>query len=675
MTLAIPVGMELVTAIGSLADKRHRLPDITTFVVHPDYLNRPYLYPRQATLLKVIFLDLEHMTEYDHRVIAEWEADYIASMDKDGVGNNGIVPGILERVRINRICPCGHDRGSHFVQGTTALDKVGTRCDECTDCHRYRGRRWFREVVSVIGRRGSKGHVGALATAYIIAHFIEMGNPQERYGIDRDKRLSAIVFAGKKEQAKANQWRDIVNVILGAPYFTPYISKPQAESLTIRSQSDLLSLREREGRGVHSEQDIATFEILPKESTTIAGRGQAGFLLIFDEAAHVVKGVANSPAEMVYDSASPSLDQFGLDGFIYIPSSPWQKIGLLFDRYNLALEVEEDGSPVYPEMMMIQLTSWDIYKDWERSHEIPMVANRPTPFLHLKGAVQAYDEQMERLERANPETFRVERRSQFAAVLDAYLNPDRIAEIWQEDLPMLSKGTMTVSYRAHADPSTSGAAFAFAIGHRVDPDPKDTDALPMVVFDLIHSWKPEDYDDHQVPYLDITEELKGYLDGFMPAAMTFDQYNATGFIQALKQHVRNRRYPKRVQVYERPATHDLNWKTYETFKTAVGLGLVKAPFHEDANAELTFLQLVGNKRVDHPDAGPVQRKDIADCLAIITYELIGDSIAGFVGKTMGELSVLGAMQGGVDAAGRFAEDAHERMSQFGRTRSSRIKRG
>jgi hypothetical protein len=28
--------------------------------------------------------------------------------------------------------------------------------------------------------------------------------------------------------------------------------------------------------------------------------------------------------------------------------------------------------PMYPNIMMIQLTSWDPYQDWERPHLIPM---------------------------------------------------------------------------------------------------------------------------------------------------------------------------------------------------------------------------------------------------------------------------------------------------------------
>src|SRR5690606_16706557 len=173
-------------------------------------------------------------------------------------------------------------------------------------------------------------------------------------------------------------------------------------------------------------------------------RGYASFLQVYDEAAHVVKGTANAPAEDVYESATPALDQFGLDGFIYIPSSPWQRIGLFHDKYQEAREVDDDGTPIYPEKMMFQLTSGDPYTDWERAHDIPLqpldqfspdeladiAAGRMTPcFKRLRGAIQSYDDQMGHTKRANPETFKVERRSQYAAVLDAYLNPDRIRTI------------------------------------------------------------------------------------------------------------------------------------------------------------------------------------------------------------------------------------------------------
>lgn len=681
-------------------DLTHDIPDVMEFVTSEKYLGRPNLYPRQATLLKIIFLQIELFTDYDYRVIQEWEDSYHHTADENGEGNNGIVPGVLERIRINRTCPCGHDRAVH--NQWTVIDKenplAGLECSKC-ECGRYRGRFWFREVVSVIGRRGSKGHVGALAGAYIIWHYLSHSDPQGFYGVDRDKRLTAIVFAGKKEQAKANQWADLNNVILGAHCFAPYISRPQSESLTIMSRADARRKRDREARGVMSTADIASFEIIPKESTKLAGRGQAAFMQFYDEAAHVVKGAAKNTAEDVYEASTPALDQFGKDGFIYIPSSPWQRIGLLHDKYQQARRMNPDGSPSFPEMLMVQLASWDPYIDWEKAHEIEMKPSHTITeserkekrvvkvmnedgeeeerlyFQPLRGAIQEYDDEMRQIERANPETFKVERRSHFAAVMDAYLNPERIAEIWEpwpdpngEPLRMTDRGKLSTIYRAHGDPSKSGAQFGFAIGHIGGHDER---GLPHVVFDILHHWDPADFEDHQIDYDKVGVDLEDYLDRFMPTELTFDQFNSVATIQRLRRHAAKRKYPKRVSIYERPATGPLNWKTYETFKTALGLGLVHAPFYELANLELTFLQDLGGK-VDCPTSGPVQTKDVADCMAIVTYELIGEEVASLIGQQLSEVTLRGAgPAGGFDAYKEQRPDEHEALSQFSRRMAQR----
>lgn len=617
------------------------VPDIIEFVCSDAYLNRPNLYPRQATLLKVMFLQDELLTEYDYEVIGEWEESYLKTADDKGEGNNGIVPGVLERIDINK----------------------------------QAGRKWFREVVSVIGRRGSKGHLGGLAGAYVLWNFITKGDPQGYYGVDRDKRLTGIVFAGKKEQAKANQWRDINNIVLGAPCYSGYISRAQTESLTLYSRHDFATLAERRKRGVSTELDQATFEIVPRESTVMAGRGPASFMQHYDEVAHVVKGVAKAEAADVYEAATPALDQFGVDAFIYLPSSPWQKIGLLYDKYQEAIEMEPGPNgtrvPVYPEMLMVQLASWDPYKDWEIAHQIPRAPGE-LPFQRLNGAVQSYDHQMQQLERANPDTFKVERRSHFATVLDAYLRPEKVATIWQpwpdESRPMTptDKGSLAINYRAHGDPSKSGAGFGFAIGHMEGPDER---GLPHVVFDELHAWLPQDFEGHEVDYDVIGRDLADYLDRFMPGEMTFDQFNSVSTIQFLQRHARKRQYPKRVQIYERTATGPLNWKTYETFKTAIGLGLVHAPYFELADLELTFLQDKGGK-VDHPTSGPVQTKDVADCMAIVVYELIGEQMSAFIGKTLSEVPLLGSAQGGMDPYRNQREEAHDALSSFGRGRGA-----
>lgn len=354
-------------------------PSIIEFCLSDAYLNRPNLYPRQATLLKIMFLQKDMLTQYDYDVIGEWTESYLHTADERGEGNNGIVPDVLERM----------------------------------DLLIAQGRPWFRQTSNISGRRGSKGHIGGQAGAYVLWNYMGLADPQDHFGIDRDKALTGIVFAGKKDQAIKNQWGDLNSVILGGPCFTPYIAKALGESLSVYSPNDWLRKKEREERGIVAAGDMATFQIVPKESTLMAGRGPASFMQFYDEMAHVVATGANRSAEEIYTAATPALDQFGNWGFIYIPTSPWQKIGQAYVEYQQSIETHEGPHgtqvPSYPEKLMVQLTSWDIYKDWEIAHQIPREPGDFT-FRRLKTAIQAYDDNMRSLERANPETFRVERR-------------------------------------------------------------------------------------------------------------------------------------------------------------------------------------------------------------------------------------------------------------------------
>ena len=108
------------------------IPNVIDFVTGERFLNRPNLYPNQGTILKVIFLQDELFTQYDYDVIGEWTTDFKAT------GNHGIVPDVLDRIRINKA----------------------------------EGRFWFREVDAVIGRRGGKGFLAALSGAYVLYHYL-----------------------------------------------------------------------------------------------------------------------------------------------------------------------------------------------------------------------------------------------------------------------------------------------------------------------------------------------------------------------------------------------------------------------------------------------------------------------------------------------------------------------
>src|SRR5690606_24825417 len=122
----IPPGFDPLRAIELSVGFQNQVPDITEFVLSDRYLDRPNIYTRQATLLKVATLQTELFTDYDYEVIDQWARSYEETADENGQGSHGIQPDVLERIAL-----CQAE-----------------------------GRPWFREIISCIGRRGSKGYIG-----------------------------------------------------------------------------------------------------------------------------------------------------------------------------------------------------------------------------------------------------------------------------------------------------------------------------------------------------------------------------------------------------------------------------------------------------------------------------------------------------------------------------------
>ena len=639
------------------------IPDIITFVVGENWLDRPNLYPRQATLLKIIFLRDDLFTAYDREVIAEWIENFHTTNPDAGPDNkfsaqtNGIQPDIYERIAWLK------EHGYH----------------------------WFKEVLLAIGRRGSKGYVCALAMAYVLWNYLAKANPQEYYGIERDKQLACMIFAGKREQAKENLWGDLYNVITGAPCYTRYISQALTELLTVYAPYDFIRMQKLLKRGITSTKDIATFRIVPRESTPLAPRGPAGCILGFDEAAHVRSTGVTRAFGDVYNSATPSLDQFGRDAFICLPSSTWEMIGKFYELWELALEREptEPGAPVYPNKLMLQLASWQIYEDWEKAHLLPLFprqfngdlgeyAEGELPQLQsLRGAIQAYDEELAKEERANPDSFAVERRSYWATALDAYLNTgkvDLMFKPWTGRLPELGRpelefqvsGPLSIAYYAHGDPSTVNNRFGLSVCHQ---EPGD-DGLNHVVFDLIHFWDPASFPDHTIDYDEVIDWIfENVVKPFQTIECTFDQFNSVASVQYLQKKVRAGRLQKHISVYERTATAPLNWTTWETFKAALNMELVHSPYHAEAAQELKFVQKPeGQMKVVCPDSGPVTTKDIADTIAINVHRQLGEQMAAFLGKDLRNQRPAMAMgPADADPLKRFSpmENLHPYAKQLG----------
>lgn len=620
--------------MGTFADQiknqfRNRKVGVVEFSESDEFCNKP-LYPRQQVLLKLIFL--EEMEGWEEDILSEWAGE-------KGYSEVSMSPRIRER----------------------------------RDWLRSNNYAHFPEIVLVGGRRSSKGFITSLAVGKKMYETFKLGDPGKAYGIDPDKEIYFSCVAASLDQAKQYQYADLVSVISRCKAFGEGI-KILEESFTIPTSADQAYLLEMKNRGIKIGRDFSKLRCKPLAANADTLRGSATMATIFDEMAFMMEGESRSSAAQCYAALKPSLDQFGKDALVFLNSSPYTKIGKFFDRWDDSMNDGSDkDAQFYPALMSMQFPSWELYRGWETAPKIVvqgvgalMVSpdqdpEKLTESERLK-CIAAKDE-----ESANPETFKVERRGQWAVIEDAYLNEGKVDEafapIWN-NIHILSNRTSSSyyhRYKGHCDPSSTTAGFGFAMAH-VEHD----QAHPHVVFDYIKRWNPRDYSSGTIEWESVIEEITYYIDIFRPEEFSFDQFNSAAPIQTLRQVLNDKRIGG-TQIKQVTATAKLNWNRWETFKAALNRGLVHIPADcEDswwASEELKRLQ-IKNGRVDHQDMGIVKTKDIADCIAECTAYLLNTE-HGFRANPLNEPPAYGA-EGGFGIGKR--QDSLNTLGEIARSR-------
>lgn len=605
--------------------------DIVTFATHHSFCGER-LYPRQITLLKLIYLQTETMTDYDISVIEEWRNGFFNPAQAEGVQ-----PDIWERV-------------SYLKE---------------------RGYRRFPHIEAVIGRRGSKGKIGGILGAESLAYLYSLDDWQGFYGISPGKDGYLSVVATGKTQAVKFQFADIKETVTSCAYLQRHISKNQTQAIHIRTPADLRRIAFMKANRIPMEYEIASLRAVPMSSQSSTGRGATGFANFFDEFAHMLAGSSSRSGEEVYEAYQPSLDQFGKDSLTYIPSSPFTKVGRFYSLYKegsvlMSTYDDDTGRVGYerktvedlgmsdgdaeeavseltanPEMLIVQLPSWGLYKDWRRAPEL--VGHK------IAHPIQSYDDRMKRLEKSNPEKFKVERKSQFASVMDAWLDPmkvDAMFEPWEgRELKLQDRGKLSHRYYMHCDPALNNDNFALAIGHAEDaPADEHGDVWPHVIIDFMKVWKPTDYEDGKIDYIQVLHEIEDILKRFPSTVVaSFDQWQNQAFIPVLK-----RDFPH-INVTVENFTAPANADRMDRMKSAINLGWIHAPkdnFFSDQGEsllemELKFLQKEKNK-VDHPSFGPVTTKDLFDCVNVVTDRLLKDALDIYNKKMLGVVPSIGS---------------------------------
>lgn len=630
------VTFDPIESMGGAVERITPWESAVDFATHRSFCNTR-LYPRQITLLRLMFLETEQMTSYDLDVIEQWRQGFTRRRDVFGVQ-----PDIWERIAYLKA----------------------------------RGARRFPHIQFIGGRRGSKGLMGGVLGAEQIAYFFSKDDWQAHWGVDQGKDGYLSVGATSQTQAKAQLFADVRAMVERCVYLQPHIAESKDTGLAIRTPADVRRIAEMRAAKVPIEHLVATLRANALSASSAAFRGATAFGLMLDEFAFMVETGSAKSGASIYEGAHPSLDQFDLDGLTYIPSSPWMKSGHCFQLYQqgsvlmstyndhhgigqraqaeLATLASNAGTEAVeveanPTMLVIHLPSWGAYMDWERGPELVGVK--------FKRAIQPGPEHESQIRRKlrNPEAFQIERAAQWSEVAGQYFDPDMVDKMfvpptWRPTLEPQSRGYLARKYRIHCDPSVTGANFAMCIGHTEqvcdtcgwspentqDPHPRTCAGAPRphVVIDLLHAWRPRDFAPDPetgkptVDYVQIRQDLEGILRAFpSTTTLSFDQCQSQGLIQELR-----RQFSPGIRVMEVTFTEKSNQERFEKAKAALNQGWVSAysdDLFDDGQSllenELKFLSWKNN-RVVKQNVGPVTTKDLVDAWLVVTTDLLHDEL-------------------------------------------------
>lgn len=630
-------GINPLEQMGNALNVRGSAPwdSIIDFATDPSYCGLP-LFPRQVTLLRLIFLETEQMTTYDVDVIEHWRSGFTRVRDRFGVQ-----PDIWKRI----------------------------------DYLKARGYRRFPHIQAVLGRRASKGLIGGVLGCEQIAYLHSLDNPQAIYGIDEGKDVYLNVGATSQTQASRQLFADIRTRVEKCGYFRPkgkppWLAELKDSVLRVRTPADLRSIAELKAARIPVDHIIASLVAVALSAASTAGRGATSFCNMFDEFAfHVQTGSVKSDSE-IYKDWQPSLGQFDIDSLTYIPSSPASKVGhfhtlyqqgsILLSDYNDVTGIGEEARATLvnngvtieldaePTWLIFQGPSWGLYEDWART---PQILNLGYAFPKAPEPDLTNERQI-REKRRDPEKFKVEKEGQFAEVQGAYYDPDMVDKMfktptmdnavldsdgrpipWRNKLEPVSFGTFDRTYRIHCDPGLSGGNFALAVGHLEDAPPdKHGKIWPHVIFDLLHVWRAVDFPEDEetgkryIDYVKVHKDIEDILDRFMSTQkLTFDQWNSASFIASLKQ-----KYSPGVRISKIDFNERNNQDRFGMFKSILNLEWIHAYpdnfYYDDLSCllelELKYLSTAPNGKVVKQDIGPVITKDLADAVMVVATDLL-----------------------------------------------------
>jgi len=492
----------------------------------------------------------------------------------------------------------------------------------------------FRELVMVIGRRGTKTTIAAIISAYELYKLIKRGNPAEYYNLLGAGDISVVNVATTDEQAERFVFTNIKNFTTGSPYLKDRVVSNKIESFKLATDADIQK---------DPKMKTGSLSAICGGSSSKSVRGSNAIVVIMDEFAYFIENGGIYSSDAIYTALTPSVAGFRRDGKIIMLSSPYAKYGKFYDKYLQSFE-EKDS------ILMVKMYS------------ALCNLNIDSEFLKTE-------------RRVNKNSFMSEYGGEFTTSVSAWIDNPEEFKLCVKNRPMEEFGKKATDYYMGIDVGLKIDGTAIALAHKEDN---------KIIVDLAKVWfgaasdvwdNPNSiyrycnkYASREVLNMDndIVGEIVEICRNFRVRKGAFDQNQGYGLDEMLRKR-------NLIQFRVDNITENLNHRMYDLFKTLYLEQLIELPNDPVIINEMLCLESqlknAGKMEVKAPSRNGFH-DDVADAIVRAVWECYNDHKDTIHGAPSG-LTVNGGVNVGNIRVGSYAgyqvlkERSHGKHPRFG----------
>lgn len=433
----------------------------------------------------------------------------------------------------------------------------------------------YRTLILVCGMRSGKGVVGSIVAWYAAYTLLLLADPQHYFGLTPNQEISIVTMATSRDQARRNVFKHIEDRLeTGGAWFQ-----------ALRPQTEIAGLE------IHLPKNIVIRCGHSKASTQVGG---TNYLVILDELARMKDTEGRDNADEVYDKMNATTATFQDEGKVLVLTSPEWEGDKAMRLLEEAVEVDGDGRAVRPQMMGLQMATWEANRTFTEEWLWEAFDGEANPIAFWRDfgarpplAVEGYYPDPERWDRqADPE------------LRDPYDEAGQLADWW--------KPCCDAKRYVHVDLGVKRDACGLAMAHKPvlgcpyfqardgEPNPR----AKAVVVDVAHRLVPKRQREAkgEVSFEKVRQMIRDWSDrGFniKGGGVSYDGWQSIDSRQILKHE------GFRVREY----SLDRDTEGHDTLQELVNTDRLAYPAHPVLIAEAKRLALVRGKKVDHPKGG------------------------------------------------------------------------